>query len=1091
MSYSRNLIPLDGTYTLPEAVDWNAEHNADLPFFVFSTDQAPDELTCITHSDFAKACRRVAHAVRDPALTSPPEVVAIIAHLDTITYQALILGLILAGHTPFPISPRNSAAAVLSLLEKTSCHRLITTQSTLKPLFDGIKSQLSKTQPSFNLQIEEAPGLLSLFPELGGKGGKSPLPLWPHPAARPKDEDICLYLHSSGSTGFPKPIPLTHKTDMQWLSLLRYVRRKHVTIACMALPPFHAIGVFVQNMYPVFHQLTIAVYPPCVFSKGQLPITPSPDNVIEHTRRTKAGALIIVPAFLQAWARLPSAISVLTNLEYVQFGGGPLASKLGQELVRSGVNLISFYGGTEFGGISILKTDPSTEDGWEWFEFNEKVPIRWVPQGDGTFEMQVLTSPIYQPSVKNLPDVEGYATSDVFMRHPTNPRLWKIVGRIDDVIIHSSGEKTVPTPMENTITSSPWVNSVILCGREHEFVSALIEPNEPVKPSNPHEFDDFIDKIWPVIEEANQKAPAFSRIYKSMIIITPPDEPMARAGKGTIQRKATLKLFEREIKQIYEAVESTAKGSKAGSVKGPNEWTNGGVSTWLVEQLRDIYPEKEFAPTVDFFEQGLDSLGATFIRQRLVAAIRKYDEKLYQRVDSKITESTVYAYPQIALLAGYIVSLFENPEGVVTNDARGEIEAMIAKYSLPCGDAVNGTVNGVTNDLSNSVHSPSVPTVLLTGSTGNLGSHLLDQLLQDDRVGRVYALNRPSSKTTLERHLERFHDQGLDSKLLASSKLIFLEGDTAQSHLGLDEVQFAEVRNSVDIIIHNAWKLDFNQGLGSFEPNIRGVRHLIDLARSSPRSSRIRFLFTSSIGSTMGWDKSKGPFPEEHVEDVTVAMGGGYGESKYVSERILLTSGLNASSLRLGQLTGGRSNERGAWATTDWVPILVKSSITLGALPSAPGVISWLPLDAVASSALDVAFAPTTSPALNVVHPHPISWNDAIKYTNAALVDQGVISQELNIIPFDKWAERLERRSADKSEENFKKLPALKLLPFYRQMAQGGVDVGPEGESGGIPQMALEKSCKISPTLRDLKPLTKKDVERWVEYWKSVGFLAL
>ncbi|TFK63690.1 hypothetical protein BDN72DRAFT_902209 [Pluteus cervinus] len=50
--------------------------------------------------------------------------------------------------------------------------------------------------------------------------------------------------------------------------------------------------------------------------------------------------------------------------------------------------------------------------------------------------------------------------------------------------------------------------------------------------------------------------------------------------------------------------------------------------------------------------------------------------------------------------------------------------------------------------------------------------------------------------------------------------------------------------------------------------------------------------------------------------------------------------GLDASSLRLGQLTGGRSNERGAWATTDWAPILVRSSITLGALPSAPGVIS-------------------------------------------------------------------------------------------------------------------------------------------------------
>ncbi|TFK74139.1 putative aminoadipate reductase [Pluteus cervinus] len=1090
MSYSRNLIPLDGSYTLPLAIDWNAKHNPDLPLFVFSKDQAPGEPTFISHSEFAKACRRVAHAVRDPSLSSPPEVVAIIAQLDTITYQALISGLVLAGHMPFPISPRNSPAAVLSLLQKTSCHRLITTQSTLKPLLDGIKSQIAEMQPSFRLQIDEAPNVLSIYPELGGKVDEDPLPLWPHPAVRPKDEDICFYLHSSGSTGFPKPISLPHRNLVQWAALLECVRHTHTTVGCMALPPFHALGVFAQTMYSIFHQLTIAVYPPRVLSRGQLPVIPSPDNIIDHIRRTKADALMIVPAFLQAWARSPNAISVLKTLRYVHFGGGPLAPKLGQELVQSGVNIRSIYGGTEFGPVSVFKTEPSTEDDWDWFEFHENVPIRWVPQGDGTFELQLLASPAYQTSVKNIQDVVGYATSDVFVQHPTNPRLWKIVGRIDDVIIHSSGEKTVPAPMEDIILSSSWVSAVVLFGREHELVGALIEPSEPVNLSNPREIDDFIDNIWPVIEEANQKAPAFSRIYKSMIIITTTDKPMTRAGKGTVQRKATLKLYEQEIKQLYEAVESTAKGSKVGSVKGPAEWKKEGVITWLIEQLRDIYPEKKFSPTVDFFEQGLDSLGATFIRQRLVAAIRTYDEKIYHSINSKITESTVYDYPQVDRLAGYIVSLLENPEGAATkgSDMRDEIEAMIAKYSLPNVHVVNGTVNGV-NGVANGLHPTFATTVLVTGTTGNLGAHLLGQLLRDDRVGRVYALNRPSSKTSLERHQERFRDHGSDLTLLGSSKLVFLEGDTAQPLLGLEETQFTEVRNSVDVIIHNAWKLDFNQGLSSFEPNVRGVRHLIDLAKSSPRSSHIRFVFTSSIASTMGWDKSKGPFPEEHIEDVTVAMGGGYGAGKYVSERILLTSGLDASSLRLGQLTGGRSTGRGAWAITDWVPILVKSSITLGALPSAPGVISWLPLDAVASHALDVAFAPKASPALNVVHPRPISWNDAIKDINAALVDHGVVSDKLGLIPFDKWVERLERRSADKSEENFKKLPGIKLLPFYRQIAHGGADVGLEDETGGTPKLALEKSCKISPTLRDLKPLTKKDAERWVEYWKSVGYL--
>jgi thioester reductase-like protein len=47
-------------------------------------------------------------------------------------------------------------------------------------------------------------------------------------------------------------------------------------------------------------------------------------------------------------------------------------------------------------------------------------------------------------------------------------------------------------------------------------------------------------------------------------------------------------------------------------------------------------------------------------------------------------------------------------------------------------------------------------------------------------------------------------------------------------------------------------------------------------------------------------------------------------------------SGLQATSFRIGQISGGLSN--GAWATSDWVPILVKSAINMNALPAATGV---------------------------------------------------------------------------------------------------------------------------------------------------------
>jgi len=45
-------------------------------------------------------------------------------------------------------------------------------------------------------------------------------------------------------------------------------------------------------------------------------------------------------------------------------------------------------------------------------------------------------------------------------------------------------------------------------------------------------------------------------------------------------------------------------------------------------------------------------------------------------------------------------------------------------------------------------------------------------------------------------------------------------------------------------------------------------------------------MFASSISSAQSWDGTKGPFPEEIQYDAGVAVGMGYGESKYVSERV-------------------------------------------------------------------------------------------------------------------------------------------------------------------------------------------------------------
>ena len=112
--------------------------------------------------------------------------------------------------------------------------------------------------------------------------------------------------------------------------------------------------------------------------------------------------------------------------------------------------------------------------------------------------------------------------------------------------------------------------------------------------------------------------------------------------------------------------------------------------------------------------------------------------------------------------------------------------------------------------------------VLVTGTTGGFGSDILEQLLLDDHVSAVYALNRKAS-SALERQTARFCERGLDVSLLASPKLKMVEGDLSVPGFDiapdmLEEVcltcsdcygsqaewpSFHQVQQSVTHILHN------------------------------------------------------------------------------------------------------------------------------------------------------------------------------------------------------------------------------------------------------------------------------------------------
>ncbi|KAJ7155652.1 acetyl-CoA synthetase-like protein [Mycena filopes] len=1067
--------PLDGSILLHQMPDFHALHNPDHLFYAWK-DPHSDEVHELTHLEFAWAVHRAAAAVRHLEKVQP---VGVLALCDTVLYQALFVGLMKAGLVPYLLSPRNSATATAKLLADVDCHHVLATEFTLAPLLKEVKELLG--QKNYEITVEEIPTTQSVFPAFVGAPSTQPFvdQLDNHELS-----SVAFYLHSSGSTGLPKTIPQTQRSILHWCAMqcmtdLR-LHNPPLRIGATILPPFHTYGMYFQLLAPLTALVVINVAPPICPAPTELPFVASPMNALDHARATGCNGIGAIPALLETWASSPASVEFLKTLQVSWFSGGQLSKVVGTSLARAGVRLSNVYGATEMGApVHIVPLAKDIDEGdWMYVRFDSRANIRWVPYGDDLSEAVVLST---EKHALTIPNGEAYATGDLFKKHPTKD-LWKVVGRTDDVIVLSSGEKVVPGPAEDIISSSPLVSLCMMVGGGRDHVGLLVQPSILLALADEAAVANFRGGLHPLVEEANRLNPMFARIVPEMVFITDAGKPLLRNAKAGLGRKTSLAAFEVEIAAMYD----DRRGDKTQSAL-PSGFTESGLSSWLVEQIRMI-SGKDVRPDRDLFEQGLDSVTIVSLRHRLVSALTS----LEHASASQISADWIYQHPSIDAM---VASVCSSPKG----SSPPSIQSIIDKYSKLLSPRVAAT----------EVVQPDSNVVVLTGSTGSLASQILALLIAREDVTAIYCLNRGAinGDSLLERQKRAFRKIGLDEGLVQSPKICLVLADSAAPKLGLPLDVVNALERSSFSIIHTAWPLDFNLTLPSFESHILSTVNLLNFGSSLPGFQG--FYFTSSIGAVQGW-VSDDPVPEIVVPEPELARGHGYGEGKYVIERLLKAAGtVNSASFRISQISGGPP--LGAWPVPEWFPILVKSSLAMKLFPLFDGSVSWVPSDAVAHTILDFVFDSPSRPhsVINVAHPRPVPWNDIAAWIVEALSDS-----QIRQVPAEEWVAALRREHGlDSDGKRLHDLPALKLLPFFEALtsAQERAEVRhhhafnlehkahppskflphlesveyaqKRNEVGGFPTLSVSH-----PRLLNLSPLNRSDVRRWVTYWRENHF---
>ncbi|HMA26765.1 MAG TPA: SDR family oxidoreductase [Solirubrobacterales bacterium] len=163
-------------------------------------------------------------------------------------------------------------------------------------------------------------------------------------------------------------------------------------------------------------------------------------------------------------------------------------------------------------------------------------------------------------------------------------------------------------------------------------------------------------------------------------------------------------------------------------------------------------------------------------------------------------------------------------------------------------------------------------TYFVTGATGFIGRHLVEQLLAN-REGQIYVLVREGSTERLESLIADWGQPG---------RIVPVVGDLGEERLGVSDERVAELKGNVDHFFHLAAIYDMTVDAESQRiANVEGTREAVKLAEALEVK---RFHMVSSIAAAGLY---KGTFTEDMFDEAEKVDTHPYFQTKHESEAVV------------------------------------------------------------------------------------------------------------------------------------------------------------------------------------------------------------
>ncbi len=420
------------------------------------------------------------------------------------------------GLITIPVHPTSSVQEIELIIHETEPKLCITANVELYKKFEDVTKQLSKSINIFHL--EEGNPKYFPFDSLG-KPIESELTSLSELKNSISENDLITILYTSGSSGIPKGVMLTHhnivhniKAILTLLPLeanhrvLSFLPFSHILerVACYGYMACGASLYFSQSKESFTHDFKTVkpFFCTCVprvlekmydFMQEQL----LGKNVIKRKlikwalevgkRYANTGRLDWAFSFQLFFARL----LVLSHwrkelggkIRFMVVGAASLRPEIGRLFTAAGIQVLEGYGMTETAPlISMNRYEPGL---YRFGTVGLVIPgieVK-IDQPNEEQEGEILVKgPNVMKGYFKKPELTSDAFTDGWLRTGdigkfVDKRFLKITDRKKDIFKTSAGKYIAPQPLQTHFTKSPFIQRCLIIGFQQPFVTALMVPH--------------------------------------------------------------------------------------------------------------------------------------------------------------------------------------------------------------------------------------------------------------------------------------------------------------------------------------------------------------------------------------------------------------------------------------------------------------------------------------------------------------------------------------------------------------------------------------------------------------------------------------